>query len=114
MRSLACKRGMLVIVLCVCLAGLAPAIQKASQYVAAKDYVEVKGSSIAYVPRTAKFVKVNGNIKEVVRFAETLSATEEDCQCPACCDGYCYVIIFTDPFPSGGPIKVLYILWIKC
>ena len=77
-------------------------------------YIEVHGPDIAYVPLTAKYVKYDGKIKKVVRFAETLSENEEECQCPNCCKGRCYVIIFTDILFSKGPLKTLYILWIEC
>ena len=77
-------------------------------------YIEVHGPDIAYVPLTTKYVKYDGKIKKVVRFAETLSEGEVECQCPKCCEGYCYVIIFTNVLLPKGPLKTLYILWLEC
>src|SRR4030067_3722359 len=77
-------------------------------------YIEVHGPNIPVVPQTAKYVKYDGKIKRVVKFTETLSAGDEDCQCPKCCKGECYVIIYTDLILPGGPLRILYILWVAC
>lgn len=79
-----------------------------------KSYIEVHGSDIPYVPMTEKYVKYDGQIKKIVRFAATLETGKEDCKCPKCCDGACYVIIYTDVIYPGVSVKGLYFLWIEC
>lgn len=78
------------------------------------SYIEVGGDKIAYVPRTTQYVKFNGQIRKIERFASTLSVEEKDCQCPNCCKGSCYVIIFSDGIPGNGPIRVLSVIWFSC
>jgi hypothetical protein len=75
--------------------------------------IEVHGPETAYIPSTAKYVKYDGVVRRIVKFSETLEEGE-DCPCPRCCDGRCYVIIFTDPITPGGPLRVPYILWLEC
>lgn len=79
----------------------------------AEDLIEVHGPKTAYVPTTAKYVKYDGAVRRIVEFSETLEEGD-DCPCPRCCDGRCYVIIFTDPMTPGGPLRVPYILWLSC
>ena len=76
--------------------------------------VEVNGDSIAYVPHTAKYVTYNGQIRQIVGFATTLSKADQNCACPNCCEGRCYVIVYTDVASICGPIIILSILWVKC
>lgn len=100
---------------CVLLVGLLIAVMNAGSYINERDkYVEVGGGKIVYVPRTAEFVKVNGQVRRVVKFASTLSNEEKDCQCPKCCNGSCYVIVFIDGGPIHNPIIILSILWVAC
>jgi hypothetical protein len=109
------KKAVLIVLFCAFFVGLVSGIQKASLFIADKDsYVEVKGSGIAYVPRTAKYVKYDGRIRKITKFVATISAAEEECPCPKCCKGYCYVVIYTDVIPMGSPVKILYILWVEC
>jgi hypothetical protein len=95
--------------------GALSVVQKANLPAAErKPYIEVHGPNVAFVPMTEKFVRFDGKIKRIVKFTETLEAGREDCKCPKCCDGNCYVIIFTDVILPGGPIRSLYFLWIEC
>lgn len=95
--------------------GLVITVTNAGSGTPKKDpYIEVGGGKIAYVPRTTQYVKFNGRIRKIERFASTLSAEEKDCQCPNCCKGYCYMIIFTDGIPGSGPIRVLSVIWLSC
>ena len=77
-------------------------------------FVEVHGQGIAIVPATAKYVTYDGIVRKIMRFSAALNEGEGDCQCPKCCDGRCYVIIYTDPVVPGGPLRILYILWLEC
>ncbi len=109
------KRAILIALACAFSIGVVIAVMNAGPSGPKKDpYVEVGGGKIAYVPRTAKFVKFNGRIRRVVRFDSSLSPGENDCQCPKCCDGYCYVIVFSDSIPGSNPISPLVILWVSC
>jgi hypothetical protein len=100
---------------CVLLVGLLIAVLNAGSYIKERDnYVEVGGGKIAYVPRTAEFVKLNGQVRRIVKFASTLSNAVKDCKCPKCCEGNCYVIVFTDGGPVHNPIIILSIIWVAC
>jgi hypothetical protein len=108
-------KAVLIALTCVFSIGLVTMVMKADSNTPKKDsYIEVGGSKTVYVPRTAKYVKFNGQIRKVVRFASTLNADEKDCDCPHCCDGYCYVIVFSDSVPGSNPISPLVILWVSC
>jgi hypothetical protein len=99
----------------VLLIGLAIAVLNAGSYIKEKDsYVEVGGGKIAYVPRTAQFVKVNGQVRRIVKFSTALSAAEKDCKCPKCCDGHCYIIVFSDAVLTANPIIILSVIWMSC
>jgi len=109
------KRVVLIVLACVFSIGLVIAVLNAGSSTPKEDsYIEVGGGKIVYVPRTTQFVKFNGQVRKIVRFASTLSAEEQDCQCPNCCKGYCYVIIFTDGSPVKGPIIILSVVWMAC
>ena len=109
------KRVVLIVLACVFSIGLVIAVLNAGSSTPKEDsYIEVGGGKIVYVPRTTQFVKFNGQVRKIVRFASTLSAEEQDCQCPNCCKGYCYVIIFTDGSPVKGPIIILSVIWMAC
>jgi hypothetical protein len=94
-------------------------------------YVEVCANGIAYVPRDAKFVKCYGKIRKVVRFDQVMALDEEDCKCPKCCDGLCYVFVTSGPpNPESDPAHLapycldendasaqdepIWILWLTC
>jgi hypothetical protein len=99
----------------VLILGLTIAILDAGSYVKDKtSYIEVGGGRIAYVPRTTQFVKVDGQVKKIVKFATTLSDEEKDCACPHCCNGYCYIIVYTDSGSVGRPAVILAVMWIAC
>ena len=109
------KRGVFFLLSCTLFLGLIPGARRADSTTAAGDaYVEVHGPDIAYVPLSAKYVKYDGVVRKVSRFAAALNAVEEDCGCPNCCDGRCYVIIRTDMLFPGGVKRILFILWLKC
>jgi hypothetical protein len=109
------KRVVLIVFTCVFSIGLVIAVLNAGSSTPKKDsYIEVGGGKIVYVPRTANYVKFNGQVRKIVRFASTLSAGEEDCKCPKCCDGNCYVIVYTDSIPGNKPILPLWVLWLSC
>jgi len=109
------KKVVLGTLTCVLLVGLLIAVLNAGSYIKERDnYVEVGGGKIAYVPRTAEFVKVNGQVRRIVKFASALSKAEKDCECPKCCNGNCYVIVFSDCGPIYNPIIMLSILWVAC
>jgi hypothetical protein len=97
------------------LVGLAIAVLYAGDYFRPADkLIEVGGAKTAYVPRTAKFVTVNGEVRKIVKFSTAMTSDLRDCKCPNCCDGYCYVIVFTDGPPSAGPVIILAIIWMFC
>ena len=109
------KRGVFLFLSCTLLLGLVSGAPRTDSTTAEKDaYIEVHGPSIAYVPLSAKYVKYDGMVRKVSRFSATLLTGEEDCQCPKCCNGECYVIIYTDFIFPGGFKRILFILWIKC
>jgi hypothetical protein len=66
-------------------------------------YVEVRADGLAYVPSDAAYVKYNGVIRKVVEITDFISLDEDKCECPDCCDGFCYVIIYTDPGLAAEP-----------
>jgi len=77
-------------------------------------YIEVHGSDIAYVPMTETHVKFNGEIRKIVRFTATVDKGRADCRCPDCCNGECYVIVYTDLVLPEGPVRTLRIIWLAC
>lgn len=100
---------------CVFSFGLVTAFLEANYYLSGKEtYIDVSGPKIAYVPRTTKYVKYNGQVREIIRFATTISENEKNCACPNCCSGYCYVIIYTDVIPTKSQLVILAVIWFKC
>ena len=94
---------------------LSAAVQEAGPPILEKGpMIEVHGPDIVYVPTTAEYVTYGGVVRKIVKFSAALNEGEEDCQCPKCCQGRCYVIIYTDPVLPGGPLRILYILWLEC
>jgi hypothetical protein len=115
MKNSISKRVALIAFTCVLSIGLVIAVLNAGASSPKKDfYIEVGGGKISYVPRTTQYVKFNGQIRKIARFASTLSSDEKNCKCPNCCDGYCYVIVFTDGSPVIGPIIILSVIWFAC
>ena len=109
------KRVVLCFGASVLVVGLTIAVLYAGDYFKqGAKYVEVGGSLTAYVPRTAKFVTVNGQVRRIVKFSTALASNQTDCKCPKCCDGDCYAIVFTDGAPAPGPIIILAIIWLAC
>jgi len=109
------KKVVLIVLTCVFSIGLVIAVLNAGSSTPTKDsYIEVGGGKIVYVPRTTQYVKFNGQVRKIVRFASTLSAAEQGCQCPNCCKGSCYVIIATNASPVKGPIIILAVIWLAC
>jgi hypothetical protein len=80
----------------------------------ADEYIEVHGSGVPCVPLATKFVKYDGEIRKISKFAVVLDAGVLDCQCPHCCDGECYIIVFTEIIIGGSPVRVPAIIWIPC
>lgn len=115
MKNLIGKKAVLIALTGVFSVGLVIVVLNGDSNTAKKDpYIEVGGSKIVYVPRTAQYVKFNGQIRKIIRFASTLNGGEKDCRCPKCCDGSCYVIVYTDRIPGSNPISPLVILWVSC
>jgi hypothetical protein len=109
------KKVVLIALACVFSLGLVIAVLNAGSSSPKKDtYIEVGGGKIVYIPRTTQYVKFNGQVRKIVRFASTLSAAEKDCQCPNCCKGSCYVIIYTDGSPIFGLKICLAVIWLSC
>ena len=79
-----------------------------------KALIEVHGPKIAFVPMTEKYVTYDGKVRRIVKFTGTVEGGKADCRCPHCCDGDCYVVIYTDLMLPGGPVRTLFILWIEC
>jgi len=115
MKNSLSKKIVLITFTCVFSIGLVIAVLNAGASAPKKDsYIEVGGGKIVYVPRTTQYVKFNGQIRKIERFASTLSPNEKDCKCPNCCNGSCYVIVFSDGNPIFGPIIILSVIWFSC
>ena len=109
------KKTVLIALICVFSTGLVIAVLNAGSSSPQKDpYIEVGGGKIVYVPGTTQYVKFNGQVRKIARFASTLSAAEKDCQCPTCCKGSCYVIVFSDSSAIFGRIIILSVIWLSC
>ena len=132
--SAAARKRALAALGCVLLLGLASAMVKASAYLEEqRNYVEVAGDRTAYVPGDAQFVKYHGQVRRIVRWASSLGSDPKDCKCPRCCDGMCYITIYSDKLPDDkgasappagllsdkadlgkGAAILLLIIWINC
>jgi hypothetical protein len=109
------KGGVFLFLSCTLLLGLVSGAPKTDLISAEKDaYIEVHGPSIAYVPLSAKYVTYDGMVRKVSRFSATLLTGEEDCQCPKCCNGRCYVIVYTDFIFPGGFKRIPFFIWLEC
>jgi len=101
LRGPAGKRLALAALGCVILLGLTSAVVKASAYLSEqKTYVEVAGDRTAYVPRDAQFVKYHGQVRRITTWAAAPASDPKDCKCPHCCDGTCYIWIYSDNLPD--------------
>ena len=69
--------------------------------------IEVCAKGPVYVPPGTKFVKCYGVIRRVVGFCDVLTLGVEDCKCPKCCSGECYVPVISEM----GEIRFI---WISC
>lgn len=99
------------------------AINTATYLAEIEGYVEVCAKGPVYVPPTAAFVRCYGVIRRVVAISDSITEEEEDCQCPKCCDGLCYVIIYVDPadsaenqgkMPEPDKRREIRYLWMEC
>jgi len=68
-------------------------------------YVEVCDNGIAYVPLDTKYVTCHGIILEIKGMTRSLAEDEFGCECPICCDGWCYIIVYSDPAPENETDK---------
>ena len=115
MRKTLGRKMILIALACAVSLGLANAVLKAGSYLTEREsYIEVYSDKVVYVPMTAQYVKYNGQVRKIAKLAVSLSEGDEDCKCPKCCDGYCYIIIYIDCGPILNPIRMLGILWIAC
>jgi len=104
-----------VLVIAVFMLGMTGFVQNAAPHFVEKEsYIEVNGPQIAYVPMTAKYVRFDGRVRKILRVEPFTSVAAADCKCPKCCNGSCYVIVYTDVILINGPIRMLYIFWIDC
>jgi len=109
------KRVLLVGLICLFLIGMASGIPNAAAGQRNADsYIEIIANRITYVPRTAQYVKVNGQVRRIVKFATELTKAEEDCKCPYCCNDACYILVFTDSILLNKPIVMLGFIWVSC
>ena len=109
------KRVAVVGLTCLFLIGMASGIPNAATAQRnVESYIEIVANRITYVPRAAQYVKVNGQVRRIVRFASELTKAEEDCKCPHCCNGSCYIIVFTDSILLNKPIVMLGFIWVEC
>jgi len=80
----------------------------------ADEYIEVHGSCVPCIPVGTKFIKYDGKIRKVLKFKLVLEAGIMDCQCPNCCNGECYIVVFTEIIVGGSPVRVPAIIWLPC
>lgn len=103
---------LLVSISAVCLLGAVAIKKKPMQ--SRPSYVEISGSEITYVPQTSSYVKIDGKLTRIVRFEPYRQQAETDCRCPKCCNGICYIIVYSDAVILNQPIRLLYFLWLDC
>lgn len=109
------KRVLMAGLACLFLVGMAAVIPEAATGQSqGNSSIEIISNRITYVPRTAQYVKVNGQVYRIVRFATELTKGEEDCKCPHCCKGSCYIVVFTDGIILNKPIVTLGFIWVEC
>jgi hypothetical protein len=127
------KKKTIIILFCLFCAISVSSIIRANFYIReSSDYIEVCSKGIVHVPKDVKYVKCNGVVRKVLGFVEVLPDEMEDCRCPKCCEGECYVIVIKDPEPDQefdspqyafiqteksykkADTKGIYYLWITC
>ena len=77
------------------------------------SYIEAGGRNVVNVPGTAQYIASSGQARKIVGFA-SLTEVEEGCRCPKCCDGYCYITIYTICVHGSVPILPMAILVVSC
>jgi hypothetical protein len=77
-------------------------------------YIEVGGPEIAYIPFNTNYVKYKGEVRKIIRIEPYREQAAEDCQCPKCCGGSCYIIVYSDVIILAEPMRMLYRIWIDC
>ena len=77
------------------------------------SYFEAGDRNVVGVPGTAQYVEPSGRAGKIVRLA-SLTEVQEGCRCPKCCDGYCYVTIYTVCVPGSVPFLPMAILVVSC
>ena len=97
--------------------------------------IEVCANGIVYLPPGTKLVKCYRKIMKIIRITPYLAELEqqtkdggEDCHCPRCCDGECYIVVscegaheesaYSDSYASenesGSNMGVLCAVWLFC
>jgi len=104
------------LILAITLSGGAAFVAERADLPAAEraDFIEVHGPDIAYVPMTETHVRYDGIVRRIAGFSAAVDNGQGNCACPNCCQGKCYVTIYTDLILPGGPIRTLYVLWMDC
>jgi len=93
---------------CLVLAAFLYAAISANSYVSeSKGLIEVCSNGTVYVPAGTKFVKCNGIVRRIIRTGDVLAAGQEDCKCPKCCSGDCYIPVMDEM----GDIRLV---WLSC
>ena len=64
------------------------------------ELIEVCADGVVYVPPGTKYVRCNGKVMKVLRIERGAYRDGENCRCPHCCDGICYIIVACDPLPQ--------------
>lgn len=102
------KKIRIITLFCLVSAAFFYAIIMADSFASeSSKYIEVCANGIVYVPANTKFVKCYGVVRKVIRFSDVLTLGMEECKCPKCCDGDCYVFAYTEQ----GDIRIL---WMSC
>jgi hypothetical protein len=100
-------RYFVIFLVIIILGGFLVSAFRASAYLKeSDDYIEVCAKGLATVPKDVRYVKCYGIVRKVVRLEQTLAKNQEDCLCPKCCDGDCYIMVSV-----GGGIGFL---WLAC
>ena len=90
---------MAVVVLVILVAGISSmGVQSELYPVDGSKLIEVCADGIVFVPPGTKLVRCNGKIRKVLYFEEGVS--KDNCKCPHCCEGVCYVVVICEPLPQ--------------
>ena len=93
---------------CLVFAAFLYAAISANSYVnESMGLIEVCANGTVYVPAGTKLVKCNGIVRRVIRSGEMLAAGQEDCRCPKCCSGDCFIPVLDEM----GNIRFI---WLSC